>query len=576
MKFYTNPIKISFMNKITLLIISILLVASPLLSQTQRLVLIEEGTNASCGPCGAQNPAFDALLNQNRDKITAIKYHWYFPGYDPMHLHNVGENNARVAYYGINGVPTAVIDGVIPSGAGFSYPGAPSGFSQNLINQAYAVPSPFSIDLYHYLSAAQDSIHVVMRITAAQPVSGNYKAQMAVIEKVINFATPPGSNGEKTFHDVMKKMLPNHLGTAIPTAWEQGDYIILRESWKLANIYDMDELGVVGFIQENGTRSVKQAGNSDPEVFAPLHNTDAAIYNLTNLTATNCSGAYSPVITLANYGTNPLTSAEIVYSVNGGSQQILNWSGNLGFLESEVVALADISFTVLPQNALEITLQNPNGVNDQYVKNNTIVYNFNVAAATPSEVKLMIKLDNNPEQITWDIKNLAGEIVISGGPYTTPGATVNEIINLTENGCYFFTIYDAAGNGIEAPGFFVLYYGTSSQILSGTAFGSMAKAQFDVGGTVEIAENQSASVISLYPNPVQNTGYIEFQLFQQEMAEVFLYDQLGQVIKRIGQERYEPGIIQEVFTTQDLKPGVYYIAGRIGAMTLNQKVVVTQ
>jgi hypothetical protein len=46
-----------------------------LFGQTQRLVLIEEATNASCGPCASQNPAFDALLNQNRDKLTAIKYH---------------------------------------------------------------------------------------------------------------------------------------------------------------------------------------------------------------------------------------------------------------------------------------------------------------------------------------------------------------------------------------------------------------------------------------------------------------------------------------------------------------------
>lgn len=564
------------MKKFYLLIISILYVVSPLLSQTQRLVLIEEATNASCGPCGAQNPAFDALLNQNRDKITAIKYHWYFPGYDPMHLHNVGENNARVAYYGINGVPTAMLDGVIPSGAGFGYPGAPSGFNQNLINQAYAVPSPFMVDLYHYLSASQDSIHVVMRIAAAQAVSGNYKAQMAVIEKVINFANPPGSNGEKTFHDVMKKMLPNHLGTGIPNSWEQGDYIILRESWKLANIYDMDELGVVGFIQENGTRSVKQAANSEPEVFAPFHNTDAAIYNLTNLTATNCSGGYTPVITLANYGVSPLTEASIVYSVNGGAPLTVNWSGNLGFLESEVVFLPDIYFSVLPQNTLEIVLQNPNGVSDQYVKNNTIIYNFNAALATPSEVKLMIKLDNNPEQITWDIKNLAGEIVSSGGPYTTPGATVNETIILTENGCYLFTIYDAAGNGIEAPGFFVFYYGSSSQILSGTAFGSMAKAQFDVGGTVEITENQSAPVILFYPNPLPGSGYIEFQIFQPEMAEIFLYNQLGQVIKRVGQNRYEAGIIQEVIDAEDLHPGIYYIAGRIGAVVFNEKVVVSR
>ncbi|MBP6870867.1 MAG: hypothetical protein KBC43_02560 [Bacteroidales bacterium] len=32
-------------------------------SQSQRMVLIEEATNASCGPCASQNPAFDNLLN---------------------------------------------------------------------------------------------------------------------------------------------------------------------------------------------------------------------------------------------------------------------------------------------------------------------------------------------------------------------------------------------------------------------------------------------------------------------------------------------------------------------------------
>ncbi|MBI9034293.1 MAG: hypothetical protein JEZ03_07470, partial [Bacteroidales bacterium] len=32
-------------------------------SQSQRLVLVEEFTQASCGPCAGQNPAFTALMN---------------------------------------------------------------------------------------------------------------------------------------------------------------------------------------------------------------------------------------------------------------------------------------------------------------------------------------------------------------------------------------------------------------------------------------------------------------------------------------------------------------------------------
>ena len=193
-------------------------------AQSQRLVLIEEATNASCGPCASQNPAFDALLNQNRDKITAIKYHWYFPGYDPMHNHNPEENNGRVSYYGISGVPTAAIDGDIPNGPTFSYPGGPHGYTQALIDQYYANPSPFEITMSHYLSADEDTIFVNMMILATQAVSsGDLTAHMVVVEKEIHFASPPGGNGEKDFLDVMKKMIPDDNGTPITNSWQVGD-----------------------------------------------------------------------------------------------------------------------------------------------------------------------------------------------------------------------------------------------------------------------------------------------------------------------------------------------------------------
>ncbi|HKK89246.1 MAG TPA: hypothetical protein VJ917_10370, partial [Saprospiraceae bacterium] len=51
--------------------------------QTQRTVLLEEFTNASCPPCEAQNPDYNALIEANRDRIVSIKYQTSFPGYDP-------------------------------------------------------------------------------------------------------------------------------------------------------------------------------------------------------------------------------------------------------------------------------------------------------------------------------------------------------------------------------------------------------------------------------------------------------------------------------------------------------------
>lgn len=559
-----------------LLFIFAIHLAGTLPAQTQRLVLIEEATNASCGPCASQNPAFDALLNQNRDKLTAIKYHWYFPGYDPMHNHNVVENNARVSYYQINGVPTAVIDGYKPSGPGFSYPGGPHGFTQALIDQHHAIPSPFEIDMYHYLSPDNDSIHVFMRIRAAEDITFEniIRAQIVVIEKTITFSSPPGSNGEMVFHDVMKKMLPTHLGTNLPSVWEEGDYLILNQSWELANIYDMDELGVVGFVQQNITRSVEQAGNSEDEPFDAYFATDAALLSLNNLTATNCAGIYEPIIKIANYGSDPLTSLDIVYQVNEEDVLVFNWTGNLGFLESEQVVLPEIAFTPLPENELIIELENVNGLQDEYSKNNYIIYSFDRSLATPNEVKLKIRLDNNPQEITWDVKNMDGEIVFSGGPYTTPGVMIDEVMLFDNLGCHVFNIYDEGGDGLQAPGFFVLYFGSNTQIVSGTTFGSNVIAQFDVGGTLNIDTPEYLKEISFYPNPVHDHGVLEFNLHSKANVEISVYNLIGQAVKQISNDRLEAGIHQINIETTDLGSGFYILSALIDDKVFTQKISV--
>ena len=38
-------------------------------AQTQRRVLVEEFTQASCGPCAAVNPAFNVMLSANAEKF---------------------------------------------------------------------------------------------------------------------------------------------------------------------------------------------------------------------------------------------------------------------------------------------------------------------------------------------------------------------------------------------------------------------------------------------------------------------------------------------------------------------------
>ena len=102
------------MKRLSFVLASLLMLVTLRLSaQNERVLLFECFTNTSCGPCAQQNPALDALINANGDRIAAIKYHMNWPGAnDPMYLDNTVDNNARKGVYNVNSVPHTVVDGI--------------------------------------------------------------------------------------------------------------------------------------------------------------------------------------------------------------------------------------------------------------------------------------------------------------------------------------------------------------------------------------------------------------------------------------------------------------------------------
>ena len=100
------------------LIVATLTVAVAVNAQSQRLVLAEEFTQASCGPCASQNPAFNTLIAANSTKIITIKYQTSWPGVDPMNAQNPTQVQTRVNYYAVSGVPDGEIGGNSLSGGG--------------------------------------------------------------------------------------------------------------------------------------------------------------------------------------------------------------------------------------------------------------------------------------------------------------------------------------------------------------------------------------------------------------------------------------------------------------------------
>jgi hypothetical protein len=339
-------------------------IASVSFAQSQRLVVFEQFTQASCPPCAAANPPLNAMLDANETKVVSIKYQTSWPGVDPMNAQNPTEVASRVTYYGVTGVPAGRLDG----GVGFN--GQPSSMTQADIDARYAVPSPLTIDLTHSFSAAFDTIHVHAVITRTGAItSTNLKAHIAVIERNIYFATAPGTNGEKHFEGVMKKMLPNASGTTVSLP-NVGDSMVLDYSWKLANIYDNAEIAVVGFVQDNAasTKEVLQGGYS-----APLPITLNAGVVPANF-AMQCTPNFTPTFDLTNNGLNDITSATINIKYNGGAATPYNWTGLLSAGQTTTITLAPVTISNSGVYTYSATIVDVNGTPDNGTGNNTATY----------------------------------------------------------------------------------------------------------------------------------------------------------------------------------------------------------
>ena len=505
------------MKKTTLIVASLLMLFSlKANAQNERMLLLESFTNTGCGPCAAYNPAMDALIAANPDKVAAIKYHVNWPSAaDPMYLHNTTENGARTSYYGVNSVPHVVIDGN-------RYSSNPAQLNQNILNQLQTLESPMEMRLSYEVNEAENTItvHVMGRTSTA--VEGNFKLYVGVIEREIHFNSAPGPNGERDFYSVMKKLLPGSGGQALGSLNSIDSYFAYTYTWELANIYDMSQLDAIAWVQNSVSKEVVQACKSS-ENMEPFYANEAMLSDISNMKGTNCSGEAKPEVLLTNNGSNALTSVEMEVLVNEKPVKTVEWTGNLPTFGKTTVDLGEISFDLEDENTLEVAIVNINGGLDEVPTNDIADYDFKAARQNVAkEMKLSIRTDANPQETTWKVTNLlTGEVVLEGGPYEQANTMHTEILDITSDGCYDFTIYDAGGNGLVGGVYGLKAGGTT--LFSGGTFGFSESNEFSYEVTADVDENFGTGT-SIYPNPT--TGLMN--IVGEGVQNVTIYNMAGQ------------------------------------------------
>ncbi len=99
---------------------------------------------------------------------------------------------------------------------------------------------------------------------------------------------------------------------------------------------------------------------------------DAALISFTSPTKPFATGSQSVKVTLFNNGVNTISSASIVWSVNGVAQTNASWNGSLASGASITATLGNYSFSIGTSYTIVATVSSPNGHTDAKGSNNQI------------------------------------------------------------------------------------------------------------------------------------------------------------------------------------------------------------
>jgi len=298
--------------------------------------------------------------------------------------------------------------------------------------------------------------------------------------------------------------------------------------------------------------------------FPPLQtfDYDAAI-SVLNVPTELCDASITPTLRIRNAGNIQLTSATIMYQLDSNAAVTINWTGSLATDAFEDIPLSAIVVSGQGAHSFTASVSNPNGNVDQSPSNDANTQNFTVPVNfQTTTVRVIITPDRYGAETTWTLADSGGNVVGSGGPYTTVGSNgtqPDEIQDVTISvfDCYTFTLNDSYGDGIcclYGAGTYRLEDGASNIIVNGNgSFGGSVTDLFKISDpALRVDENVLASNLRIYPNP----SAADFTVSVSNFTDV-TYE-----ISSITGQRIQAGAFNEGTNTLSMKneaAGMYFI-----------------
>jgi len=231
-----------------------------------KIPLAENFSSSTCPPCSGANtflfaPVYTSYsVNFPESNLNAVKYQVRIPtGGDPsVNPHSLG----RSSFYAVNSAPSVFLDGkpFDPFAAPVNTWAEVIPFYEEAIESQRLKPAPFEITGNYSLNAS-DELTVNLTVTPGYDVpASKYRVYVSVNNIEYNFA---GTNGESTFKQVNRRMLPNQNGSLFPvTNYGSSAEFTFTQNFNVGGVTDGNHnlwnrnISVVAWVQRISDKSI--------------------------------------------------------------------------------------------------------------------------------------------------------------------------------------------------------------------------------------------------------------------------------------------------------------------------------
>lgn len=319
---------------------------------------------------------------------------------------------------------------------------------------------------------------------------------------------------------------------------------------------------------------------------APNFQNDASISDVLNPNNWEYYGKWNPTcqnprVVLKNTGAQPLTSCRIFAWITYGDNIVVDWTGNLGFLEEVVIELPvnniDWWTDLYSNQTFTAWVADVNGIigEDEYNQNSLKSVKFDAPERIDGAFFVWLTTNNKASENKYRLIDHAGNILFQRDVLTNQ-TQYKDTFNLAP-GCYSIIVEDSDDDGL---GFWY-----SSQVEGETTgqmrlrqvggsyieffppdFGSYHRYDFSVGFTLGVKEEELAHEIAVFPNPTSGITTIEVSGSVYNDASIELYDLSGR--KLLTEKMNATEFFAESFIDlSNMQAGTYIVR-----ITTNQRV----